>query len=280
MTLKNNYPNHIENIRKFIQTIQASSETHAILISGPAGWGKTTAVDEALKLAKVKGAHLGSYSTSLNFYNFLHENSSRFVIIDDSAGLFNDQNSMALLKAATWPQGGKRIVKWGSTSSKAATDEFEFTGKLIIICNGFPNSPDAEAVRSRSFPCKVTITISMAKEFLLLAAKDKNWFSNKERASRVAEFLIERLHETTLSQISYRTLKMGYELATHNPDSWKGLLAGMIASVPEDPKALVKKLLKKDLKVKEQVRQFEEITGLKRRTFFNYRKELLAAKSC
>jgi hypothetical protein len=48
----------------------------------------------------------------------------------------------------------------------------------------------------------------------------------------------------------------------------------MVVSAPEDPKKLIRKLAKQDLKVKDQVRVFEESTGLKRRTFFKYRRAL------
>lgn len=74
--------------------------------------------------------------------------------------------------------------------------------------------------------------------------------------------------------MSYRTLQMGYELAEHNGNQWQELLDRMIVSVPEDPKKLIRKLARQDLKVKDQVRIFEESTGLKRRTFFKYRRAL------
>jgi hypothetical protein len=41
-----------------------------------------------------------------------------------------------------------------------------------------------------------------------------------------------------------------------------------------DPKKLVRKLAREDLRVKDQLRVFEETTGLKRRTFFKYRRAL------
>jgi hypothetical protein len=251
---------------------------HALIIEGPAGYGKTTAVDDALLVAGVKGVHLGAYSTPLNLFNFLYENRQSVLIIDDCAGLFNDQNSMAILKAATWGQGQGRTIRWGSTSSKAAIDEFVFHGKLIIICNSFPGTPDAEAVRSRSFPYKIDVTVNRAKELLVNASNDKKWYPDTEKANLVAKFVVSRLNQNTLPQISYRTLQMGYELAMHNQDTWQLLLGAMIQVKPENPKQLIRKLTKEDLKVKDQLEKFEKATGLKRRTFFKYRKELNIGK--
>ncbi|MBX3033567.1 MAG: hypothetical protein KF865_06540 [Bdellovibrionaceae bacterium] len=252
---------------------------HALIVEGPAGWGKTTAVDEAMKMAGVSGVHLGAYSTPLHLFNFLHEHSKRFVVIDDCAGLFNDQSSMAILKAATWGQAKGRLIRWGSTSSKAATDEFLFVGKLVIICNSFPISPDAEAVRSRSFPCRIEVSTTRAKDLLERAARDKTWYSDTDKAKAVAKFLCARLTSGSLNQMSYRTLQMGYELAQHNANQWQNLLEGMIVAAPEDPKKLIRKLARQDLKVKDQARIFEESTGLKRRTFFKYRRELNVSRS-
>ena len=269
---------HVANIRSLILTAKASDKMHAVIVEGPAGWGKTTAVDQAFTEASIKGFHLGAYSTPLNLFNFLHRHNKQVVVIDDCAGLFSDQSSMAILKAATWPQGGRRILKWGSTSSRAAIEEFEFRGKLIIICNSFPNSADAEAVKSRSFPIRIDVKVEEAKRLLMAAAKDKIWFNDPKLGASVAKFLISRLSENSLSQVSYRTLQMGYELAKHNPQTWQNLLGGMVSSPQEDPKTLVRRLAKEGLKVKDQILHFEQITGLKRRTFFKYRQMLEDSK--
>lgn len=266
---------YVQDIKSLLLTIQKSEKIHALIVEGPAGWGKTTAVDEGLAVAGVQSFPIGSYSTALNLFNFLFVNAApgRFVVIDDSAGLYSDAAAMAILKAATWPQGGIRRIRWGSTTGKAVTEEFEFHGKLIIICNGFPRTTDAEAVRSRSFPCRIEVSPARARELLRQAALDTRWYPRTDIARSVAKFLCERIADSSTT-ISYRTLQMGYELAAHNPESWKALLEGMIPAAPEDPKKLVRALSKRGVKVKEQLREFETATGLKRRTFFKYRREL------
>jgi hypothetical protein len=264
---------YISVIKSLLLTLQKSEKMHALIVEGAAGWGKTTAVDEALVSSGVKTVHLGAYSTPLNLFNFLFENSTNFIVIDDCSGLFSDQTSMAILKAATWPQGKRRHLRWGSTSAKASIDEFDFSGKLVIICNQFPSTADADAVRSRSFPCKIKVSASRVRELLEKAASDKKWYPDTEIAQSVTKFLCSHLSGND-TQMSYRTLQMGYELAIHNTNDWENLLGGMISLAPEDPKKLVKKLSSQSIKVKDQLQKFEEITGLKRRTFFKYKKEL------
>jgi DNA polymerase III delta prime subunit len=271
--------NHIDAIKSLLLTVRASERMHALIIEGPPGWGKTTAVDEALMAAGIAGVHLGSYSTPLNLFNFLHDNSQATVVIDDCAGLFNDQNSMAILKAATWGQAKKRRIRWGSTSGKASAEEFYFEGKLVIVCNTFPTTADAEAVKSRSFPYKISIDPMRAKGLLDKAAANAEMYSNTKRAKAVARFLIGKISTSSIHQISYRTLQMGYELAQHNGDQWRNLLERMVTCAPEDPKKLIRQLSRRGLKVKDQVRVFESSTGMKRRTFFKYRRELGLSKS-
>jgi DNA polymerase III delta prime subunit len=276
--VKNESLNHIDAIESLLLTIRASEKMHALIIEGPPGWGKTTAVEDALKAAGVAGVHLGSYSTPLHLFNFLHENSRTIIVIDDCAGLFSDQSSMAILKAATWGQGKKRKIRWGSTSGKASAEEFQFEGKLIIVCNSFPATADAEAVKSRSFPYRINIDPTNAKSLLEKAAGNPSLYSDTQKAVEVAKFLCKKLCAASVHQISYRTLQMGYELAQHNGNQWQTLLERMVVSAPEDPKKLVRQLSRRGLAVKDQIRLFEEATGLKRRTFFKYRREIGASR--
>lgn len=264
--------NHEAEIRQLIQSIAKSRKYHAVIISGPPGYGKTTAVNRALTSSGVEVARLGAYSTPLGFFNFLHANSEKFIVVDDTSGLYNDSASMALLKAATWSQDGSRIVRWDTLSTRAATDEFSFTGKFCIICNSFPNSADGEAVKSRSFVRPIYITSAEAKRLLLQAAADPNWYNDSRAATMVAQFLVERLNEETVSKISYRTLEKGYDLAKDHPENWRDLL---IHDIPKtvDPERLVVELAGQKIKVKEQLRIFERTTGLKRRSFFKYRSQ-------
>ncbi len=265
---------HVAAIRKYIETMSHAEDLHILIIEGPPGWGKTTAVDDALKLAGIEGHHLGAYSTPLNLFNFLADHPDQVILIDDCAGIFNDSNAMAILKAATWPsRGDRRIVKWGSTSSKASTDEFEFFGKLIIVCNSFPPTPDGKAIKSRGYSRKIAITLSDAKDLLKQAASNDRWFSSTKLAGEVAEFLIRALNDTTLAEVSFRTLKQGYRLAERHPDSWQELFADTLPKGAIEPEKLIKDLAKKGLKVKEQARIFQETTGLKVRSFYNYRRD-------
>ncbi len=266
--------NHVVAIQKYIEAIIGSEDMHALIVEGPPGWGKSTCIEEALKNAHVLPTSLGSFSTPLNFYNFLAENPLEVILLDDCSGIFSDSTTMAILKAATWPnRDNKRIIQWGSTTNKSIIDQFEFKGKIIVVCNSFPKTPDGNAIRSRGYSRKIEMSVLEAKKFLLDAAKDNKWYSNTELAISVAEFLSANLTEANLSEISFRTLKKGYRLAEVHPQAWQELFSDLLPKVSKDPNLLVIELAKEKLKVKEQGQRFIEQTGLGIRSFYNYRKE-------
>lgn len=265
---------HVSAIKKYIEAIVGADDMHSLIIEGSPGWGKTTSVEDSLALAKIEALSLGTYSTPLNLYNFLAENFDSVILLDDCAGIFNDPSAMAILKAATWPsRSNRRLVKWGSTSTKAAAEEFEFLGKLIIICNSFPRTADGEAIRSRGFSRRIDVTLLEAKKLLLQAATEKRWFPKSKIATEVAEFLVEQISEASLPEVSFRTLRKGYRLAAVHPDSWRELFSDTIPKGAVAPEKLIKELSRQELMVKEQKRIFIEKTGLSSRSFYNYRKD-------
>ncbi len=106
------------------------------------------------------------------------------------------------------------------------------------------------------------------------AASDKKRFPKTRLALEVVEFLESQLTESLHPDISFRTLKKGYILAEAHPGSWKELFADTLPKGPVNREILIRELSRKNLKVKEQARLFEQSTGLKTRSFYNYRKEL------
>ena len=119
--------NHVSAIKKYIEAITVADDMHALIIEGPPGWGKTTAVEESLKLAKVEAPHLGAYSTPLNLYNFLAEHFDKVILLDDCAGIFNDPSAMAILKACRHRRRAHRSMR---CSSRAKTGEATRRGRL------------------------------------------------------------------------------------------------------------------------------------------------------
>ena len=78
--------------------------------------------------------------------------------------------------------------------------------------------------------------------------------------------------------VSYRTLKMGYELALHNKD-WEDLLSQMMPlKENQDPLKAIFDLDSENLPVEKQCAEFEKRTGFKRRSFYKFRRELALSR--
>ena len=264
---------HLITIRRYVEAMNESSEYHLVVINGPPGWGKSSTVERALNDGGFESISLASFSTPLNLYNFLSKHDQSIVLIDDASGVFTEPSSMAILKAATWPQGdGRRMVRWGSTSGKAILPEFEFRGKFVIICNSFPNSADGEAIKSRGFSWNLDVTEREARSLLRTAALDEKRFPLTRIAIDVAAFLCERLNSQTVSKINFRTLGKGYQLAKVHPTEWRDLLIPMLPFETVDPMKVVKELAKQDMAVKDQATAFQRRTNLRERSFYKYRR--------
>ena len=143
----------------------------ALIVSGPAGLGKSYTVEAKMAELERKGHHvvyIKGYVRPLALYKLLYE--TRFpnsvLVFDDSDSIFHDDVSMNLLKSAC-DSTDRRVLHWLSRSLEREEDEdgesipekFEFEGSVIFITNyDFDNminsgnklAPHFEALVSRS----------------------------------------------------------------------------------------------------------------------------------
>lgn len=263
---------HIDDIRALVATLQKSEKFHALVVESPPGWAKSSSIEAILSELTVPFVSLGSYSTPLALFNSLSKAPEGTFVLDDSAGLFSDQAGMAVLKAASWSSagsGGKRVVSWNTTSERALTPCFSFSGKLILLANSIPKGTDSRAFLTRTLYLSIQFDSEQVVEMLREASANPLYFEDQEAASAVASYLAHRAVLDGCNSMNLRTLHLGYELAKTNPAQWRHLLDRLVPS--EEPRALVSGLSQSSLPVEEQSREFMRATGLSRRTFFKYR---------
>jgi len=119
----------------------------SLIVSGPAGLGKSYTVEQKMAELEKKGFHvtyIKGYVRPLALYKLLY--GSRFtnsiLVFDDSDSIFHDDVSMNLLKGAC-DSTDRRMLHWLSRSLDNETDEdgesvpekFEFEGSIIFITN-------------------------------------------------------------------------------------------------------------------------------------------------
>ncbi len=265
---------HLTEITSFIRLLLSSQQFHLLLVQGPPGWGKSSLTKAVLKSLGVGARELGSYCTPLALFNGLVADPTSLLLVDDTHGIFQNPLAMSLLNAATWPTGadGKRIVRWTSTTEKAAADCVDFSGKLIVLKNYLPDSPQAGAFKNRALNYRLDVSRAKIGGLLLDAAQSKAHFDNTKLAIEVAEFLGQQALFHGPSEISLRTLRMGYELASVDSVRWQELL---LKGLPRrNHEQLVEELARSGLKVKEQEELFLRQTGVHRRKFYYLREQL------
>jgi len=280
---------YLNDIKKFISILLRSQKFHLLCISGAPGWAKTHTTRQFLAELGASYQMLGAYSTPLALYNHLCDFPADISVIDDTAGLFYNAQALSILNAATWAgvgKSGKRVVTWTSTSEKVAAPSFEFQGKIIVLTNFLPDTPQAKAFINRSLQYNIRLSGELIAELLLSAAKSGH-FANTYCAVQVAKFLGAKAIDYKLPNarcpISLRTLEIGVEIAESDPESWQVLLEKAIPTVSpvpvngssqESKSDILSTLGQSGMNVEQQFAEFNRATGKSRRAFFYQRKKL------
>ena len=123
-------------------------EIENLLVGGPPGVGKSHGYRTALG----NRAHhcFGGRLTPLQMYLKLCDDSALPVVLDDISALLRENNLRDMLKALC--DTGKRVVHWGTTTSKLENrpTSFTCTSRVLIVLNKLPaHDPDVLAILDR-----------------------------------------------------------------------------------------------------------------------------------
>ena len=217
--------------------------THrAVIVSGPAGLGKSFTVEEKLKQYDPSGL-LSTIikgnvrATGLFKQLWDHRLPGQVLVFDDADSIFFDDTSLNLLKAVCDTQKGKRTVSYLSETnfisdknSSAIPKTFDFEGTIIFITNydfdeciakGTRLAPHMEALMSRAH--YIDLAMKTRRDYVvrldqLYRAGLLSDLKIDERKD-VAEFIRDNM--TNLRVISAReAVKIG-KLRKAEPKTWK-----------------------------------------------------------
>lgn len=156
----------------------------SLIISGPAGVGKTHGVEKLLNEMEATGEvskveFISGFARPTGLYAALYENrfEGQVVVLDDCDSVFRDETALNILKAALDSKPVRKI-SWRS-NAKIETSEgeiipstFEFAGSVIFLTNldfdeeiekGKKLAPHFEALISRSHYIDIGINDSVEK---------------------------------------------------------------------------------------------------------------------
>lgn len=115
----------------------------ALVISGPPGLGKSHVVTDTIEsLGLTEVQYIKGRVSPNGLYKALYaaKNDGGLVVIDDSDGIFDNELSLNLLKAATDSEK-KRLISWRAEhrmiddDGNPLPDDFDFEGSIIFITN-------------------------------------------------------------------------------------------------------------------------------------------------
>lgn len=116
----------------------------SLIVSGPAGLGKSYGVEQALKAEKnanpdFKYDRISGSITAVGLYIALwNMREGGVVVIDDADSVFRDEETLNILKAAL-DSGKKRTISWRKQSNwldeMGIDDQFDYEGRVIFLTN-------------------------------------------------------------------------------------------------------------------------------------------------
>ena len=270
---------HFNLMKSAINSVINSTENlNAIFICSRAGLSKTTTTLNCLNESGKEFVYVSSYSTPVEFVNFVYKNKNKIIVFDDFESIWTSGIKMInILKACLWGVGPehKRIVSYLTTDKRlTAPQQFEFSGKLIFLLNKIPKNEDSllNALLSRALVYEMNIpykeTIELLRSFI---ERDYKTIKKAER-KEILEFLIENTDESYLDDLNFRTLIKLYDLYLTNQTTWKDL--SFMVFKRDEKIYLLKKYLSETKSILDAQKKFTKETGLSRATFFRHKAKL------
>jgi hypothetical protein len=224
------------------QTVNGKNK--ALIVSGPAGVGKSHNVLQAARAFEERGGKVGvikGFVRPTGLYRVLYNHSAQndVIIFDDADSAFNDPVSLNILKAACELSDNRRI-SWLS-ETKMLDEEgdklprtFEFSGNIVFITNldmqaltekGHSLAPHFEALMSRSLYIDLGMKtkrdcIVRIKQVVESGALSTHGITSAD-AAEILEFIEDNSNK--LRELSLRLVVKIGRLKQYNRSSWKSL---------------------------------------------------------
>jgi hypothetical protein len=230
-------------ILKEMAEMAISGSVRALIVSGPAGLGKSFTVEEELKKFDPFAENYTitkGYIRPTGLYKLLYKHSEegKVLVFDDSDTIFFDDTSLNFLKAACDTTDVRRLsyLTEGQLMDDETGEEvpkhFEFNGTIIFITNydfdamisrGHKLAPHLEAMVSRSH--YIDLTLRTRRDYMVrirqvmdLGLLRKSGLTPSEE-EEVMDFIEE--NQDRLRELSLRiALKVG-TLRKKNPSKWQ-----------------------------------------------------------
>jgi len=218
-----------------------SGDSRALVISGPAGLGKSHTVEHALAQWDPSGNNytiVKGYVRPTGLVKMLwsYRSAGQVIVFDDADAIFFDDVSLNLLKAVC-DTTEKRTVSWLSEAALIDDDtsvriprSFQFDGSIIFLSNydfdamiakGHKLAPHLQALMSRSH--YLDLSMKSRRDYLVRIQQviDQGLLSHLDAFSRLQVRLFVDKNADNMRELSLRScIKLG-NLIKSSPDNWQ-----------------------------------------------------------
>ena len=218
-----------------------SGDSRALVISGPAGLGKSHTVEHALAQWDPSGNNytiVKGYVRPTGLVKMLwsYRNAGQVIVFDDADAIFFDDVSLNLLKAVC-DTTEKRTVSWLSEAALIDDDtsvriprSFQFDGSIIFLSNydfdamiakGHKLAPHLQALMSRSH--YLDLSMKSRRDYLVRIQQviDQGLLSHLDAFSRLQVRIFVDKNADNMRELSLRScIKLG-NLIKSSPDNWQ-----------------------------------------------------------
>lgn len=221
------------NVIEMLAKASCAGQIRSLIISGPAGLGKSYTVEEAITAYDpqgVKSIIAKGFVRPTGLYKLLHDyrHPGNVVVLDDADSIFADQDALNLLKVAC-DTTKTRTLSWRAETRMVDDDgepldtQFEFNGTIIFITNkdfdaeiarGARGAEHFEALVSRSH--YVDCDMLSQRDYLIRirqVAIKLSMLRIQKRLDHVGEQVVMDFIEENADNLRELTLRMALKLA-------------------------------------------------------------------
>jgi len=215
----------------------AKGYTNGLILKSSGGLGKTYITLTELEKVKEENQeiniiYMNTYSTPLEFYQFLYKNNNKntIIILDDFEGILTNPIGVSILKSAMWSISDKRKLNYLTTSDKrTAPEEFNFDSRMIFLVNSLETNPELEAMITRCLYVELNFSYEQTVKIMYEIAKQPYKELSQEERIKIMDFIKERSNEAT--ELNFRTLIKAFDIFRYckdNKQEWTELIKELL----------------------------------------------------
>jgi hypothetical protein len=245
----------------------------ALIIEGGYGIGKSHLIEKVLNEMDVKWFMIAGYSSPRALVETVEEHKDDDIIwFDDLEGVVGDRIGKAILKACLDDRNKIRRIQYATKNRKF---DFILNARVIICLNTLPTDIDFLAVKDRCLYNKIELSyedkLNMMEYIGSYVPEDIPLNDRKD----IFKFIKENSNSAT-EDFSLRTWFKICSMFKYDSNQWIDIALTVLK--PDRNVLTVKMLIDKMIPVNDQIREFSDITGMGRATFFRYKKRLEVSK--